>query len=204
MLDIMRRKKRLKGILWLVIISLGLGMILFFIPGANMGPADIDTTAATVVGESIPMRDYFQAYQRIMQNYSAGGRNKLDPEILKMLGIDRQALDALVNMRVVEYAAKRLGLGVSPQEVRQAVETNANLMSGGQFIGVEQYKALLAMNNLNVTEFEDGLRFSLLSQKVRNVVADSISISEKEMRDEFMRSNEEAQVAFVIFRKDDF
>jgi len=26
----------------------------------------------------------------------------------------------------------------------------------------------------------------------------------KEMRDEFMRSNEEAQVAFVIFRKDDF
>ena len=35
MLDIMRRKKRLKLVLWLVIISLGLGMLLLFVPGQN-------------------------------------------------------------------------------------------------------------------------------------------------------------------------
>ena len=36
MLDLMRRKKRLKVILWFVIFSLALGMLLFFVPGIDV------------------------------------------------------------------------------------------------------------------------------------------------------------------------
>jgi peptidyl-prolyl cis-trans isomerase D len=204
MLDIMRRKKRLKAILWLVIISLGLGMVLLFIPGANVGTATFDTSAATVAGESVPMKEFLDAYRRVLQNYSAGGRNRVDPEILKALGLDRQALDALINIRVVGYAAKRLGLDVSAQEIRDAVENNPNLMENGQFIGVERYKALLAANNITVTQFEDNMRTALLSRKIRNVVSDSLAISENEMRADFTRTNQEAQITFAILKKDDF
>ena len=69
-----------------------------------------------------PTEEFVDTYARIVQNYSAQGKNRTDPETLKMLGIPRQALDALINVRVISYAAKRLGVDVSPEEVRRAIE----------------------------------------------------------------------------------
>ncbi len=204
MLDLMRRKKRLKAILWLVIVSLALGMLLLFVPGANVGNVSFDASAASVAGESIPMKELIDAYSRAVKNYSAAGRNRTDPETLKALGFGRQALDALINMRVVTYAAKKLGLDVTPDEVRQAIMGNPNLRDSAGFIGVERYKALLAANNISTSDFEEEIRFMLLRKKVLNVVTDAIDVPDKELRDEFRRMNQEAKVAFVLFKKDDF
>ena len=204
MLDLMRRKKRLKAVLWLVIVSLGLGMLLLFVPGANVGNVNFDASAASVAGEPIPMKELIDAYSRAVKNYSSAGRNRTDPETLKALGFGRQALDALINMRVISYAAKKLGLDVMPEEVRQAIMSNPNLQDSGGFIGVERYKALLAANNISTTDFEEEIRFMLMRKKVLNVVTDSIDVPEKELRDDFKRMNQEAQVTFVVFKKDDF
>jgi peptidyl-prolyl cis-trans isomerase D len=204
MLDLMRRKKRLKAVLWLVIISLALGMLLFFVPGANVGNITFDSSAASVDGEPIPMKGLIDAYRKAVHSYSAGGKNKTDPETLKALGLGRQVLDSLINERVVGYTGKMLGLDVSPEEIRQAVEMNPNLQDQGGFIGVERYKALLEANNISISEFEEGVRYMLLAKKIRNVVTDSMNITEKELRDEFIRTNQEAQVSYVILKKDDF
>jgi peptidyl-prolyl cis-trans isomerase D len=204
MLDIMRRKKRLKIVLWLVIFALSLGMLLFFVPGQNVGVGGFDSSAASVDGDDISMKEYYDAYRRMLDNFSAQGRNRLDPEVLKALGLNRQALDALINVRVIDYAAKRMGLGVSAQEVREAVQNNPNMQDRGQFIGVERYKALLAANNLTVTQFEDGMRQMLLTNKLRDIVTDSLEVSEREMRDQFARESVEAQVAFVTLKREDF
>jgi peptidyl-prolyl cis-trans isomerase D len=199
MLDLMRRKKRLKVVLWLVIVSLGMGMLLLFVPGSNVERTEIDTTAASVNGESISMQEFMDAYRRAVKNYSANGQNKTDPETLKSLGLDKQALEALINVKVIEYAADQLGLGVSPEEVRRAVETHPNLQDQGGFVGVDRYKALLAANGISIQQFEDGMRYSLLAQKVRNLLVDSITLTEKELKDEFLRNNQDAVIAFVIF-----
>ena len=204
MLDLMRRKKRLKAVLWLVIISLGLGMLLLFIPGQNVGTGGFDTSAASVDGESITMKEYYDAYRRTLESYSAGGRNKTDPETLKSLGLNRQTMESLINLRVVEYAAKKLGLATSPDEVRQAVETHPSFQDKGVFIGVQRYKEVLAGNNINVTEFENGMRQMLLARKLRNVIGDSMQVSEREIREEYARPIQEAQVSFAIFKKDDY
>jgi peptidyl-prolyl cis-trans isomerase D len=203
MLDIMRRKKRLRGVLWLVIISLGLGMLLFFVPGANLGTR-IDSSAATVDGEPISINEYAKTYRRFVENFSAGGRNKTDAETLKALGIGKQALDVLISSRVVAYSAKRLGLDVAPEEIVRAVTTNPNLQDKGVFIGAERYKAVLAANNISVSEFEDGIRNMLLTAKIRNVLTASLDVSESELRDEYSRTSREAQVEFVALKKDDF
>jgi len=82
MLDLMRRKKRLKAVLWLVIIGLALGMLLFFVPGGQMGDPGMGSSAATVDGQQIPLKDFWQTYRRVLENYSAGGRNRLDSEMI--------------------------------------------------------------------------------------------------------------------------
>ena len=204
MLDLMRRKKRLKIILWLVIFSLALGMLLFFIPGVNMGTVATDTSAATVDGEAIPMQEYADAYRRLINNYSNGGRNQTDPETLKALGIPKQVLDSMITQKVVEVTAKRLGIDVTPDEVRRAVETHPYLQDKGQFIGVERYKSILAANSIRVSEFEDELRYSEVAKKLRAVVTDSVSVGDREVREDFSRTNQRTVVDYAILKKDDF
>jgi peptidyl-prolyl cis-trans isomerase D len=204
MLDIMRRKQRLKIILWVVIFSLALGMLLFFVPGVNISNVSTETSAATVDGRTIPMNDLIAAYSRTIKNYSNAGRNRIDPETLKALGLSRQVLDSLIATKVVEILASRLGVDVSPDEIRQAVETFPYLQDQGKFIGVDRYKAILAANNISVTEFEEDMRFSQLQKKVRAIITDSMDVTDRELRDEFARSNQQTQVDFVILKKEDF
>ena len=204
MLDLMRRKTRLKAVLWLVIIGLALGMLLLFVPGGQMGDSGMGSAAATVDGQPIPLKDFWQTYRRVLDNYSAGGRNRLDPEMIKALGIGKMALDSLITAKVLDYEARRMGLTVTPDELRRAIETYPGFQDRGAFIGVERYRAVLAANSLTVTEFENNVRNSLLGRKLQNVLADSVEVSDKEIRDEFIRQNQEAQVQFVVFRKDDF
>ena len=204
MLDLMRRKKRLKAVLWLVIIGLALGMLLFFVPGGQMGDPGMGSSAATVDGQPILLKDFWQTYRRVLENYSAGGRNRLDSEMIRALGIGRMALDSLIATKVVDYEARRMGLTVTPEELRRAIEAYPGFQDRGSFIGVDRYRALLAANNLTVTEFEGSVRNSLLGRKLQNVVADSVDVSDKELREEFTRQNQEAQVQFAVLRKDDF
>ena len=114
------------------------------------------------------------------------------------------ALDSLIATKVVDYEARRMGLTVTPEELRRAIEAYPGFQDRGSFIGVDRYRALLAANNLTVTEFEGSVRNSLLGRKLQNVVADSVDVSDKELREEFTRQNQEAQVQFAVLRKDDF
>ncbi len=204
MLDLMRRKKRLKIILWLVIFSLALGMLLFFVPGVNVGSVATDTTAATVDGQPIPIKDFVNTYRKVVENYSNNGKNQTDPETLKALGLTKQVMDNLVTGKIVEVIAKRLGIEVTPNEVRQSIQTHPSLQDQGKFIGVERYKALLAANNLSVTEFEEDVRYMRLAKKVGEIITDSLDVGEKELRDEFARSNQSAQVDFIVLKKEDY
>jgi len=204
MLDIMRRKKRLKFILWLVIISLGLGMVLLFVPGGNIGDATIDSSAATVNGDPVSFQVLAESYRRTVASFTADAQNKLDPEILKSLGIGQRVLDGLISQRVMRIAAKRLGIEVSPEELRTAIETHPNLQYQGKFVGLEQYKSLLAANSISLNEFEESLRDDLLSKKLRSVLTDSMDVTTGDLREEFVRSNQEAQVRYVLFKSADF
>ncbi len=204
MLDIMRRKKRLKIVLWVVIFSLALGMLLFFVPGMNMGTVTTDTSAASVDGNAISMQQFSEAYRRVVNNYSNGGRNRTDPEMLKAMGLPKQVLDGLITEKVVQMLAKRLGIDVTPDEVRQAVETHPYLQDQGKFIGIERYKAVLASNNISVQDFEEDLRNAQLVRKIREIVTDSMSVSDQDLRDEFSRTNQTTAVDYVLLKKDDY
>ncbi len=201
MLDIMRRKKRLKLILWLVILSLALGMLLFFVPGVNMGTVTTETSAASVDGQSIPMREFEDAYRRVVDNYSNRGKNRIDPETLRSIGLPKQVLNSLITQKVVEVEAKRLGIDITPDEVRQTIETQ--MQDQGKFIGIDRYKELLAANNISITEYEQEIYYSQLQKKLQNIITDSLNVSDRELRDEFVRTNQQMVVDYVLLKKDD-
>jgi peptidyl-prolyl cis-trans isomerase D len=204
MLDIMRRKKRLKAILWVVIFSLALGMLLFFVPGVNVSNVARDTSAATVNGETIAMDDFVAAYRRMVKQYSNRGQNRIDPETLRAMGLPKQVLDELISEKVLQAIADRFGVDVSENEVRRAIETYPYFQNQGRFIGIEQYVALLNSNDIPVEEFEKSMRQNQLVKKVRAIIGDSLDVSDQELKEEFSHTNEQTTVFYSVLKKDDF
>jgi peptidyl-prolyl cis-trans isomerase D len=201
MLDIMRRNKRIKLILWAVIASLGLGMLLFFIPGTNLGGDTVDNSAATVDGQSISLREYKSAYNKLVQRYSRNGRNPIDPEMLKAMGVPDQVLDELIGIKVIKIIAKRFGIEVAPAEIARIIETDPSLQEQGKFIGVDRYTAILGNS---VADYEEGINTSLLVKKLREVLTDSLDVGEIEMREEFSRTNQKTQVDYALLKAEEY
>jgi peptidyl-prolyl cis-trans isomerase D len=205
MLDIMRRNKRIKLVLWAVIASLGLGMLLFFIPGTNLGGDTVDNSAATVDGQSISLREYKSAYHKLVQRYSRNGKNPIDNEMLKAMGVPNQVLDALINAKVINIIAKRFGIEITPAEIQRTIEAIPIFQNQGKFIGVESYKEIVANNlNISVSEFEEEINNQLLVKKLREVLTDSLDVGELEIREEFSHTNQKTQVDYALLKVEEY
>jgi peptidyl-prolyl cis-trans isomerase D len=84
------------------------------------------------------------------------------------------------------------------------VESYPYLQDQGKFIGLERYKAILASNNIPIADFEEDLRNAQVLKKVREIITDSISVSDKQLRDDFARTNQQTVADYVFLKKDDF
>jgi peptidyl-prolyl cis-trans isomerase D len=204
MLDLMRRQKRLKMILWVVIAGLALGMMLFFVPGMGTNEMETSDVIASVDGNDILTKDFSRFYSRIVDRISRNSSGKVDMETLKAMGVPDQVLQDLITAEVIQVIAKRLGIKVTEDEIRRAIETYPNFQYNGQFIGIEGYKSLLAENGYSVTDFENEMRKMHLSNKVHDLITSSLDVSDRELRDEFSRINQKMQVDFVLLKKEDF
>ena len=203
MLDLMRRKKRLKLILWLVIAALALSMLIFFVPGTNMdGLFAAPGVVASVDGRKITGQDFSRLYRRVSGNFRAA--NNIDEETLRAMGLPSQVLNELINYEVMEVLAQRFGITLTGDDLSRAVKNNPNLQVDGEFIGIENYKALLAMNGYTPAEFESDLRRMKLHDRVRDFVTSAIRVNNTELRDAYQRSTQKMQLDYVLLKKDDF
>jgi peptidyl-prolyl cis-trans isomerase D len=204
MLDIMRRQKRLKLILWVVIAGLAFSMLLFFGPGQMDKNGQVTSdTIASVDGNDIPTQTFINLYDKTIKRISRSDR-RIDAETIKAMQIPNQVLDDLITAEVIQIIAKRLGIEVTQDEVRKSIETHPELQENGRFIGVERYKALLEEFNFTITEFENTAYKAQLAEKVHGLITSSLDVSDRELRDEFSRTNQKTLVDYVFLKKEDF
>src|SRR5687768_15319709 len=113
MLSIMRRsRKHLNWVLWLVILGLAAGMVMFFvdIPGGGSGPAGVESVAE-VEGNPITVKEFRQNYQRMFDVYrQAYNLNSSNAHLLRSLGLEKQVLNQLIASEVILLEADRMGI----------------------------------------------------------------------------------------------
>ena len=207
MLDIMRKKKRMKQIvLWIVIIATGGSMVVWGVAiyggGSNRSP--LGSNAAVVDGRPISMKEFLDAYDQTIKSLRESSQTELDPELLKSLGISQQVLSRLIMGKIVEILAEKLGITVTKNEVQQAILRVPGVRVNGKFIGLQQYERALSQMGTSVEAFEKELRDTELSKKLTRTIADSLEISEQEVRDEFSRTHQTVIVDYVLLEKDSF
>lgn len=204
MLDRMRRHRNwLKWSLGLVCLA----FVIFYIPdflrssGADAAGSD---TVAVVQGEPIHADEFRRTYQAQLQSYRSAYGGNMNDALLKQLGIDQQILQQMVDERAALAEADRLGLTVSDEEVAQRIYSIPAFQENGTFIGTQRYQQLLASQRppLTTTEFEDNVRRSLAVDKLRESLTEWVSISDKELEQEYRRRNDKVKLAIVAFNAD--
>ena len=144
MLDRMRRHKA--WLQWSLVLVV-LAFIIFYIPdflrssGTDAAAGD---TIASVEGRTITSGDFRRTYQAQLQAYRSAYGGNMSEQLLKQLGIEQQILQQMVDEQASVAEARRVGIEVSDEEVRQRIFAIPAFQDNGHFIGDQRYQQLLA------------------------------------------------------------
>ncbi len=206
MLDRMRRHKN-----WLKwsLILVCLAFVVFYIPdflrgtGADAASGD---TVAQIEGQAITAGEFRRLYQAQLQAYRSAYGSQMNEQLLKQLGVEQQILQQMVDERAALAEANRLKIRVGDEEVRQRILSIPAFQENGQFIGEQRYTQLLLSQRPPMTpsEFEENLRRTLLVDKLRASLTDWMSLTDKEVEQEYRRRNDKVKLAIVSITADAF
>src|SRR5262245_54723961 len=204
MLDQMRRHRNwLKWSLGLVCLAFVIFYIPDFLRGTGADAASGDTIAR-VDGRDITAGEFRRTYQAQLQAYRSAYGGQMSEQLLKQLGIEQQILQQMVDERAALAEAARLGIRASDEEVRRRILTYPAFQENGAFIGEQRYLQLLRMQRppMTAADFEDGIRRQLTIEKLRSSLTDWLSVSDKELEQEYRRRNDKVKLAVVSLTAD--
>src|SRR5580765_3461747 len=206
MLDRMRRHKSwLKWSLGLVCLAFVIFYIPDFLRGSGTSAAASDVVAS-VEGDPIRADEFRRTYQSQLNAYRSAYGGNMSEQLLRQLGVDQQILSQMVDERAALVEASRVKINVSDAELRARILAIPAFQENGAFIGEDRYRQLLQMQNppLSTTEFEEGIRRSLVVDKLRSSVTEWMSIPDKDVEQEYRRRNDKVKLAVVTFPVDSF
>lgn len=173
-------------------------MVTYLIPGFMGGTDAVRSgVVATVAGEDIHTNEVQKAIQRQMQ-----GR-QISPDMMAFYTsfLVPQVTRQLIQQKEAVYEAHRLGLRVTDDEVRDEMRngpSKATFFPNGQWIGEQKYEALLQNAGLTVGEFESEMRDGLLTQKLYDTVASSVTVSPAEVEKAFKEKNTKVKFQYAL------
>jgi peptidyl-prolyl cis-trans isomerase D len=197
----------LKIILGAMLVIICASMAITLIPGGIGSSLGIGAPPAGVlatVGDQTVTVSQVQREARIMirQQFPKGG-----PQASMLLPyFSSQAAERLIDQKAQVAEARRLGLRVNDDELRDELQhgqLGSTLFPDGKFIGQEEYENLLQRNDLTVPQFEAQIKEDILTRKLRALVSGSAFVGDTEVRDEFNRRNTKVKFEYAVITQAD-
>jgi peptidyl-prolyl cis-trans isomerase D len=188
-----------KGVTGSLMIVLSVGLLAYL--GTSFQtthPNSPDAVLARVYGREIKRRDLNEAMKRMMQQF--GQQDNMD---LMLPFIQQQAIGQLMNIKVTEELARRHGVVVTDAELRDALATELKsipymLDANGQLLPTAEIRQILAQAfRLSLKDFEDGIRSSLMTTKLREQTAALVPVDEAWLVEENRARSEKISLDYI-------
>ena len=183
---------------WMIKIILFAIVIVFCFFGVNTFRDRQVTYVAKVNDKTISYDLYRKTYNDLLEQYRRAYGGSVSDEMLKILRPKEQAFNQLVNNLVTLQEAERLNLKVTDKELDEAIQTHPAFQQNGVF-SQSRATRLLSMNNLSIEAFRDSFRQDLLTNKVRALVYEGVTVSDEEARQWYDWYNAEINLGYVVF-----
>jgi peptidyl-prolyl cis-trans isomerase D len=197
------KKYLLGGLLLLITVS----MVWYLVPssgnsGYNFGGAKAGVVAQVEGGDVTADEVRQTARQMLQQQMPQGGPNMA----MLLPYFTRRAAEQLIERQALLAQASRMGLRVTPEEVRDELQHGryaATFFPNGSFIGQQEYEDMLQRANLTSTKFEEAVGNDILLTKLQALISGTAGVSEQEIHTEFVKQNTKAKFDYAVLKEDD-
>src|ERR1700735_1944254 len=185
-------------------------MVITFIPGgltSELTGTPGAGVVAKVNGKDIKSDEVRQtARQMAQQDAQRYGEmaSKLMPFLVQQETV--RAVDQMINRQVLLSEAGRMGLRVTPEEVKDELQHGryaATFFPGGNFIGQAEYEDMLQRANLTPVKFEHEVGDDILLTKLQALISGSTSVSDAQIHEQFVKENSKVKFDYAVLKQDD-
>jgi peptidyl-prolyl cis-trans isomerase D len=185
-------------------------MVITFIPGgltSELTGTPGAGVVAKVNGNDIKSDEVRQtARQMAQQDAQRYGEmaSKLMPFLVQQETV--RAVDQMISRQVLLSEAGRMGLRVTPEEVKDELQHGryaATFFPGGNFIGQVEYEDMLQRANLTPVKFEHEVGDDILLTKLQALISGSTSVSDAEIHEQFVKENSKVKFDYAVLKQDD-
>ncbi|OEU70645.1 MAG: peptidylprolyl isomerase [Desulfovibrio sp. S3730MH75] len=200
MLDIMRQNAQ--G--WGIKVLFGIIILVFiFAFGMSGFDGNTDPVIAYVNEEPIPTKEFRQIYRQTAEILREQNPN-LDTEQLQSPDFKKAILNQLINSKILEAEARRLGISISNSELYYEISRiPAFANTEGKFDN-SLYQRYLQGRQMSAATFETDMRNSNLIQKIQEYVTIPVQPTEAQARELFNWAGEKAQIDYYYVSGADF
>jgi peptidyl-prolyl cis-trans isomerase D len=177
--------------------------VIFYIPNTSLnpnGPAPINEDRKTVVAKvgsrEVTLMQLRQNMTALSQRFSQG--NPLPASTLKALGVDKEALDRLIDENLALAEADRLNITGTDRDVSDVVTRTFVDGETGKFIGVEEYKRRLRLNGQDLGEYEKTIRDSAAITKLRRLLTAGEQVADRDIDEQYKFDNTKVDLTYGI------
>ncbi|MEW6673820.1 MAG: SurA N-terminal domain-containing protein [Thermodesulfobacteriota bacterium] len=186
---------------WMIKFILGAVVVVFVFWGVGSFRSQKANRAAIVNGEVITVDEYREAYNNIVEQLRQQFGNNLNDGLIEMLQVEKQAIDQLIDQRLIMQEAKRLNFRVTDKELSESIQKIKAFQSAGIFDN-GTYKRVLSRNRLTPEEFEVLQRKSMLLDRMKNFIEDGVKVSDAEALEWYNWKDTAVSIDFVLFKPD--
>jgi peptidyl-prolyl cis-trans isomerase D len=162
------------------------------------------TYVAKVNGTTVEWREYNEAFQNAVKQYRDALGPSFSEKMIEELGLKEKIVDGLIDKILILQEAKRLGLSIPDEELREAIESVPAFQVNGQF-DRRNYEKFLRLNRMTPDEFEQSQRENLLISKAVSLIkTNEGKVSEEEVLDTYLFENERIDLTFLKIAPDSF
>ena len=183
---------------WLIKIILGAIVVVFVFWGVGSFRNRQASVIASVNGDVVTIEEYRSTYNNLLEQMRQRFGDNLNEEVLQMLQLDQQALDQLIQQRLVMQEVARLKFRVTDEEVIKSIQNISSFQTNGVFDS-GLYTAVLNYNRMTPENFEAAQKEHLLIQKLRTYLFSNFQVSENEIREYYNWENATVSIDYALF-----
>ena len=183
---------------WVIKILLGAIVIVFVFWGVGSFRAERGGRVALVNGDQITLDEYREAYNNLIEQLKRRFGNNLDEDMRKQLQVKRQALNQLIDNKLLVQESKRLKFRVSEKELADAISNFTAFQRAGMFDN-RLYRNVLDRLRMTPETFEAAQKNAMMIDKLRTLITSSAKISDQEALEWYNWVNASVNIDYVLF-----
>ena len=191
----------IKSILWLIILAF-MGTI-FYSWGMGGASGSAGGAIATVEGEKIYQQEYERTFNNLVEFYRQQFKNQFSDDMIKQLGLKTQALEALIQKKLLLLEAEKQNLKISDVELIAHLKALPVFQKDNVF-NDKTYRNYLNYQRISPSDFEDSQRESLILEKLEKLFRVGSKVSQNEIQQAFIDQKEKAKLDYIRFNDDHF